>query len=204
MEISAVIFDLDGTVLVDEDVYADAFKAVLRSLGKEVGEKRPQVGGVGVERNWPILVKKYGIKTDKSWEELGVQTQREFLSRLNKVNLRKGFKQLVRDLKQKNIKIGLATSNDWWVVEKIFDKFGLESLFDCVVTMEEVANSKPSPDLFFAVADKMGVEPKKCVVFEDSQSGVEAARLAGMRVVLVGQEDDGVNMDVDKTIDDFT
>lgn len=204
MKTSAVIFDLDGTILVDEEVYADAFRAVLGTLGKQVSDERPQVGGVGVDRNWPILIERYGIKTEKNYEELGLQTQREFLSRLGDVNLRKGFRKLVDELREKDIRIGLATSNNWWVVEQIFDKFGIEDLFDSVVTIEEVTNSKPSPDLFLATADKLGVNPEECVVFEDSQSGVEAAMVAGMHIVLVGVDDDSDFGGVDRSISDFT
>ena len=60
---------------------------------------------------------------------------------------------------------------------------GLESFFQTAVTAEHVQRGKPAPDVFLQAAEKVGVDPRRCVVFEDAPSGVEAARAAGMKVV---------------------
>ena len=67
--ISAVIFDLNGTVLSDEDEYGLAFKRVLETLGAEVESDQPHVSGIGVEENWPKLLKEYGVKTKKTTKD---------------------------------------------------------------------------------------------------------------------------------------
>ena len=77
MKLSAVIFDLDGTVVADEDEYGEAFARVLKKLGVIVDSEYPHVGGIGVRENWPIFIKKYNIKTDKTIEELTLLTQKE-------------------------------------------------------------------------------------------------------------------------------
>jgi len=71
---------------------------------------------------------------------------------------------------QKNVRLGL----------RLLD---LESFFQAAVTAEHVQKGKPAPDVFLQAAEKLGIEPRRCVVFEDAPSGVEAARAAGMRVV---------------------
>ena len=66
---------------------------------------------------------------------------------------------------------------------------GITELFETIVTQDDVKNSKPSPDLFLLAAEEMGVDPTKCLVFEDSQLGIEAAKNAGMKSVLVQPDD---------------
>ena len=62
-------------------------------------------------------------------------------------------------------------------------------LFDVIVTQDDVENSKPAPDLFLLAAERMNVKPHKCLVFEDSLLGIEAAKNAGMKSVLVSPKD---------------
>lgn len=195
-KVEAVIFDLDGTVLSNEDEYGEAFAAVIRRYGGKVETDSPQVAGIGVEQNWPILIKKYGIKTDKSVGELASETQREYMKRMDSVKVREGFEDFVEGLRCSEVKIALATSNTWGVVENVLDRFGLENCFDVITTVEEVSDSKPSPDIFVETARKLGVEPEGCVVFEDAESGVNAAKAAGMRVVVVSENGEGYGADV--------
>lgn len=190
MKVSAVIFDLDGTVLANEDEYGAAFASVLRSLGAKVTSDYPHVGGIGVEENWPGLLKKYKIKTKKTTQELAKQTQREYLKQLAKVHPKDGFEVFIKDLKDSEIPIALATSNEWVMLEATFERINIEKYFDIITTGEEVAAKKPAPDLFIKAAQKLGVEPSDCLVFEDSNSGIEAALAAGMRVVAIARDED--------------
>lgn len=182
MNFTAVIFDLDGTVLDNEDEYGASFKKVLESLGAKNVPDYPHVRGIGVKENWPVLLEKYKIKTKKSSEELAHLTQEAYVKKMDSVTLKKGLEDFVHSLKEGGTKTALATSNDWWIVKEIFDKLKLAHFFDAVVTGEEVRFKKPDPDLFLAAADKLGVEPKECLVIEDAASGIEAAKKAGMKV----------------------
>ncbi|HJX59481.1 MAG TPA: HAD family phosphatase [Patescibacteria group bacterium] len=188
MKTAAVIFDLDGTVLDNEDEYGASFKAVLESLGGKDISEYPQVGGIGVKENWPILLEKYHLKSVKSIEELAHKTQEEYLSRLSSVTLKPGFEDFVASLREKEIKTALATSNGWWVVDEVFDKLRLDVYFDIVTTGEEVNFKKPDPDLFLVTADKLGLMPAECIVIEDAASGIEAARRAGMKSFAIARD----------------
>ena len=180
---SAVIFDLDGTVIADEDEYGEAFGKVLKGLGVKVSSEYPHTGGIGVKENWPLLLKKYKIKTEKSIEELTKETQDAYLATLSQVEVKPGFQDFVGELKKEGILTALATSNAWWMTETILEKLDLEKFFDCITTGEEVAFKKPDPDIFLITADKVGVEREDCVVIEDSRAGVQAAHKAGMKVI---------------------
>lgn len=189
MRLKAVIFDLNGTVLADEGEYGKAFKKVLKSLGVNTNEEYPHAGGIGVEENWPIFLKKYKIKTDKSIEELASETQRAYISELPKVALKKGFIELVEELKESGVKIALATSNTWLIVERVFENLEIEKYFDYVTTSEEVVNKKPSPEIFLITLKKLMVEAKYCLVIEDASSGVEASKKANMKVIAIARDE---------------
>ena len=189
MGTKAVIFDLDGTVLSNEDEYGAAFKKVLENLGAKNVPVYPHIGGIGVKENWPGLINKYHIKTKKSLDELASQTQKEYLKLLPKVRVKKGLEEFIKQLREGGIKTALATSNVWFIVEKVFEEIPIQWLFDSVTTGEEVTNKKPAPDLFLAAADKLDVRPEECLVIEDAQSGIAAAHQAGMRVIAIARDE---------------
>lgn len=188
-DFDAVIFDLNGTILSDEDEYGKAFNKVLAGFNIKTGKVYPHESGIGVSENWSKFKKKYDIKTDISDDELAVMTQGEYLKLLKSVKLREGFKEFVEDLRLSGIKIGLATSNTWGVAEKILGHFGIEKYFDAVTTREEVEKGKPDPEIFIKTAEKLNIEPARCIVFEDSVAGIKAARKAGMKTVGVARDD---------------
>jgi len=206
MKISAVIFDLNGTILEDEDEYGRAFNKVLKSLGVETSAEPPQIKGIGVKENWPHLIKRYGIKTNKSLEQLAHETQDAYLTEINNVTVRSGFDEFVENLKDSGIQIALATSNTWEIAEKVLNKVGLGGIFDAVTTVEEVAYGKPDPGLFTLTADKLGAEREKCLVIEDSASGISAAQLAGMKVIALSgrDEDEQILASADLIVDNFS
>lgn len=183
MTAPAVIFDLDGTVLDNEDEYGTSFKKVLESLGVKAVPDFPHVRGIGVKENWPVLIKKYDIETTKSPEVLAHLTQEEYLKQIDAVTLKPGLEDFIDLLKEKGIKTALATSNDWWIVDEIFEKLKLDKFFDIVTTGEEVLLKKPDPDLFLVTADKLGISASECLVIEDAASGIAAAHAAGMKAV---------------------
>ena len=193
----ATIFDLDGTVLDNEEVYGKAFKDVLEKLGVDVDDEFEHVGGIGVEENWPIFISKYKIKTKKSTPQLALETQDAYLKNLESVQTTEGFEDFAEDLKENGIIVTLATSNTWPIVDKTLRKLNLESIFENITTAEEVKNKKPDPDLFLVAAEKLGIPPADCLVFEDSKAGIEAAKRAGMKVVGIYRDEESLKL-IDK------
>lgn len=206
MKIAAVIFDLNGTILSDEDLYAEAFREVLTSLGATVGDSVNHTKGIGVKENWPILLEKYGVKTSKTPEVLALETQKAYLKHLDKDLVRNGFDEFVEGLKESGIQVTLATSNTWEVASEILEKQGLQDIFEIITTADEVAFNKPDPDLFIVTAEKLGVDRNLCLVIEDAASGVTAAHRAGMKVVGIAESDEDEESlnKADLIVEDFT
>ncbi|MBI2590847.1 MAG: HAD family phosphatase [Candidatus Blackburnbacteria bacterium] len=188
MNYSAVIFDLDGTILLNEEVYARAFCQVLAQHGVHLNPKErtcPHALGIGMEENWKIFAERFNLPADLSLSQLVHETQDAYHKRIGEVIVRPGFWQLQEELAEQGTLLALATSNNWWLVEDELEDLGLQKYFNTLVTREEVANPKPAPDIFWKAAEKLFVEPSECVVIEDSLAGVEAAKEAGMVVVAV-------------------
>lgn len=185
MQFSAVIFDLDGTILENGLEYEEAFGEVLKSLGVRVSGEIGLSGGIGVKKEWENLIQKYQIKTDKTSDELTALTQAAYLKKLSGVTLKDGFVDFVEGIKEAGMLVGLATSNDWGVLEKVFEMFDIQKYFDAIVTIEEVLAPKPAPDLFLRTAEKLDVPDSECVVIEDSDAGIAAAKEAGMQSIKI-------------------
>lgn len=188
MKISAVLFDLNGTVLEDEDEYGKAFNKVLKSLGLDLKTDIPHEKGIGVKENWLKFIEKYKIQTDRTPEMLVRETQENYLNEIDTVSVREDFADFVENLRDGGIQIALATSNTWEQTDKILDIVGLQEVFDIVTTGDEVVFNKPDPDIFTVTADKLGADREECLVIEDSPAGIEAARRAGMKVVGIASE----------------
>jgi beta-phosphoglucomutase len=189
MDIKAAIFDLDGTVLDNEPIYANAFSAVLQSQNVHPPTDYPHTGGIGVKQNWINFVNKYKLK-NVSIEKLAAQTQLEYLKHINEVHVREGFHDLIYDLNNNEVKTALATSNERNLTIKVLNKFAIRDLFSVVITVDDVEREKPDPESFKKAQELLGVSTNECVVFEDSQSGIKAAKLLNMKTVGIKNRDD--------------
>lgn len=81
--------------------------------------------------------------------------------------------------------LGIATSNSMELAHAALKAHKLEPLFSCVLTAKEVPNGKPAPDIYLRLAQRLGVSPKECIVFEDVPAGILAGKRAGMTTVAV-------------------
>ena len=96
-----------------------------------------------------------------------------------------GVMKLLHAIKKGNFKLALASSAPKENIDLVNSELNLESYFDYIISGREVAKSKPSPQIYLLAAQKLGAEPKDCVVIEDSPFGVKAAKAAGMRCLAV-------------------
>jgi HAD superfamily hydrolase (TIGR01509 family) len=188
MKLLAVIFDLDGTILDNEDEYGIAFKEMLSKLGQKTDSEFPHIQGIGMQENWQKLIPKYKIKTKKSIEELSKETQEIYLKMLSRITLKEGVRDFIEEIKDSGILVALATSNTWPTVEKVFDALDLEGIFEAITTGEEVKFKKPDPETFLLTAQKLGVDPENCLVIEDTEAGIKAAKAARIKVVAIARD----------------
>lgn len=184
--IKAVIFDWDGTLADTRNAVVQSFQSVLKKAGCNVNDKLiERLIGIGTKKTIIEAFKECNLRIDVlkleklAQEKITIQTE---LSNL--VNLFPGVTELLEALKGKT-KIGLATMSGRQVINKLLSEKKLEAYFEVVVSADDVENPKPDPEAFLATAKSLGVDPKECVVVEDSVFGIIAAKAANMKVIAV-------------------
>ena len=184
----AVVFDMDGVITDTEKLY--------RKFEMEEGLKRGVPEDVMIRACEGIAGgNKYSNKaTFESIVGRGIEyfEYRENMIRRfdayvkeNGVELKTGVKETLEFLKNKGIKIGLATSTIKERAVEYLMNHGIDQYFDKLIFGDMVSNGKPAPDIYLKACEKLGVEPAKAVAVEDSRNGIKSAGQAGMFPVMV-------------------
>jgi HAD superfamily hydrolase (TIGR01509 family) len=189
MKFSAIIFDLDGTIINSEKQWGMAFLEVLNKLGVKTDEDH-HVRGLSIKSNWQTILSKYKVKTDKTPEELEMLTYIEYAKLIPEIELNDGVLEFMDVLAESDLSLALATSSNWEITDKIINYFKLNGRFESITTIEEVVSPKPAPDIFLLTAEKLGIDPVDCLVIEDSLPGITAAHEAGMKVIAINSDEE--------------
>ncbi len=179
----AVIFDMDGT-LIDSTKYIWAsFNHILNQHGVHIHnhEINPYLG-LSIKDHVKVWKEKYGVDLDLN-EFIKKANSIQFDLMSNDLKPNNGLVELLEELKQNNIKMGIGTSSTIDRAEKMLKMAKIEKYFSTISATDHVVLDKPHPDIFLSVAKKLKVEPKDCVVIEDANSGIEAAKRGGMKAV---------------------
>jgi pseudouridine-5'-monophosphatase len=205
--ISAAIFDLDGLLLDTEPLYFQATTEVLARYGRTLERDvlRRHIGIPSVE-TMRLLANHYTIPVPPA--ELNADRHAILDRLLPTAAPRPGARELTDALRAAHVPIAVGTSSTADTLAlKLEPHRDWFAHFDCIVTSDDVPRGKPHPDIFLRAAELLGQPPESCVVFEDARSGVEAARAAGMAVVMVpteGVDPDGLEPDeLLSSLDDF-
>lgn len=189
--IQAALFDLDG-VLVDTAKYHYlAWKRLAQELGFFFSEKQNErLKGVSRMRSLEILLEEGNLSGEFSQEEMLDMASRknawyvEYIENLKRSELFPGARECLTYLRGRGIRtaLGSASKNSGLILERL----EITDLFDAIVDGNMVSRAKPDPEVFERGAQLLQVPYESCVVFEDSQAGLEAGRAAGMYTVAIG------------------
>ena len=175
-----VIFDMDGTLLDTQRIYIDAWNIVGNEFGiANMGRLMPDVCGMS-EHNWKAYLRNRFPTLDIEPFHTKVKA---YIAAYGEVRFKAGAEQLLDFLKEKNIKIAIASGSGRELIEHCMNKLGALDRFDVVVGGADVKNGKPAPDIFLLAAEKLGIAPEDCFVMEDSKNGLLAAHRAGIRAI---------------------
>ena len=187
------IFDLDG-VLVDTAKYHYlAWKQLAAQLGFEFTlEQNEALKGVSRMRSLEILLADGGLTgkfTDAEMEKLAAEKNEiyvRYIRELKQEELFPGVVETFRAMKAAGVKIALGSASK--NAGMILDRLQITPYFDAIIDGTKVTKAKPDPEVFLLAAQELGIAPCDCVVFEDSQAGIEAAKSADMLAVGVGTQ----------------
>lgn len=182
----AFVFDMDGTIVDNMAFHTDSWITFFERRGQAIDPDqffRATAGRQGGEiiRTW--------LGEHLSDEEVALLNhEKESVYRELYAPHRKpvnGFGELIAQAKAGGVKLAVGTAAPPANVEFTLDGLDLRRHFDAVVGAADVARGKPHPDVFLKAAELCGVQPADCFVFEDAPLGVEAARRAGMRCIVL-------------------
>ncbi|OGS20485.1 MAG: hypothetical protein A3J83_03410 [Elusimicrobia bacterium RIFOXYA2_FULL_40_6] len=200
MSLKAVIFDMDGVIIDSEPVHYLVNKEMFGQFGIKFTQKdNDRFIGVSNPAMYAEYKSKYEINL--SIEELSRLQLEKFLKKINnsfgKYRPIPGITALLAELKENNIKIGLASASDMEVIEAVLKSFRIKDYFKVIVSGIGMKRGKPAPDIFLKTAKKLRVKPADCAVIEDSKHGVQAAISAGMKCIGYKNANSG-NQDISK------
>jgi HAD superfamily hydrolase (TIGR01509 family) len=184
---AAVIFDMDGVLIDSEPIHVQIEKNLFLRLGIEVSDAvHRSYMGASNEFMYSDLRSRFKLsETIKQLIERDELYRSDYFKGLDSIALNKGIIHLINDIKAAGLKMAVATSSSAKIADILLNKCGIVSLFDAIVTTEEAGKSKPSPEVYLLAAQRLGVSPCDCIVFEDSPNGLKAAQSAGMFCVVI-------------------
>ena len=187
MNIKAVLFDMDGLMVDTESLATEAFIHSAKKQGYDMTkEETLMVLGFTTKSIYEFW-ENYFKNSDVSGKQLVDDHYKYIENVLFTTGPKKMpyIEELLKYLKENNYKVAVASSSNMNHIINNMEKTGLKKYRDEFASGAEVKNGKPAPDVFLLAAERLGVEPKKCLVLEDSKAGVIAGSSAGAKVIMV-------------------
>ena len=179
----AVIFDLDGVLVITEALKAQAHEEAVQFFGGRVERSfYGLVMGGSHESVRAAFMEKAGLDVEP--EDYSERYGRIYERLLDSdLAVSPGVSELLEELQQRGYRLAVVTSSQQWMVGLIFAKTNISRFFGVVITAGDVARHKPAPDPYLAALDRLGTAADSALVFEDSEAGVAAAAAAGIAVI---------------------
>jgi beta-phosphoglucomutase len=186
------LFDLDGVIVDTAKFHFLAWNRLASELGFTFTEyHNERLKGVSRVHSLEILLEIGRISLSEEKKHLLAELKNkwyvEYISNMNQSEILPGAKEYLIQLRNNGIKIALGSASK--NAPMILGNLKITELFDAIVDGNITSKAKPDPEVFLLGAEKLGLAPEDCIVFEDAAAGVEAGKHAGMRVVGIGSAD---------------
>jgi HAD superfamily hydrolase (TIGR01509 family) len=184
--IEAAIFDMDGLLIDSEPLWTQSEIEVFATVGIELDEERcRETVGLGLDE-----VVEFRFERQPWTEPDQAQVAERIHARVlelivNQGQALPGARTALAFVREKNCRVGLATASDVSLIEAVLQRLKLNDAFDHLQSADSLAHSKPHPQVYLETARRLGVAPQHCVAFEDSVTGLIAAKAASMWAVAI-------------------
>ena len=184
MDVKAVIFDLDGTLIDNNEYHLQSWIQYLKNQDREISEEeyKARVNG---RTNKDVIEYIYRRKMDDE-EALVYAHEKEAIYReLYKQHIRPvaGLMDLLKEIKDLGIPMAIATSGIQVNIDFMFTHIPMREYFTVIVNSSHIKKGKPDPEIYIKTAELLKVDPASCLVFEDAVVGINSAKAAGMKVI---------------------
>lgn len=184
-DIKGVIFDLDGTLVDSMWIWKQIDIEYLSARNIEMPEDlQSKIEGMSFYETAVYFKETYKIPDSlevimDNWNAMAMEKYRTV------IRVKEGVKEFLQLLKDKGIVMGIATSNSRILTEAVLENQGILEYFGAIVTGSEIIKGKPEPDVYLTAANKLDIDPKTCLVFEDLPFGIMAGKRAGMKTCAI-------------------
>lgn len=180
----AVIFDMNGVIIDDERIHQESWRVYCNKHGFHItdDEFKHKVFG-RTEKDTFVYLYDRAITPDEleNFSNERVDTAIEIFK--SQIKMTDGLQYLLDELSENNIPMAVATSARRRYFNFIMDELHIRNYFKVVLTAEDITKGKPDPEIYIETAEELRIDPKDCIVFEDTLSGIKSAKTAGMKVV---------------------
>lgn len=191
----AAIFDFDGTIADTAWIWEEVDRTFLGARGIPYTQEYARMLSVlGFASGAQYTIETYGLKNETPEEICAEWTRLSHALYHTRVELRPGAEAYIRALRARGVPTALATANEPELISSM-RLVDVDGLFDVCVHGRDVGTTKDQPDIYLEAARQMGVEPARCIVFEDIEPGIRAAREAGFVTCAVNSGDSAQLLD---------
>ena len=199
VKIKGLIFDLDGVLVFTDKFHYQAWKTMADELGVYFDETiNHRLSGVSRMDSLEIILERYegpdlSLREKEKLAEKKNEIYRTLLESMTPDDVTKEVRDTLTKLREKGYKlaIGSSSKNAKFILEKV----ELKDAFDAISDGNNITKSKPDPEVFLKAAEYLGLPPKACMVVEDAEAGIEAAKKGGMYAAGIGEAAKSINAD---------
>jgi beta-phosphoglucomutase len=200
-----VIFDLDGVIVDTAKFHYLAWRKLANGLGFDITEaQNEELKGVSRIKSLEKILGwgQVSLTEDEFMEQMALKNDNylSYITTMTPEDILPGVSRIIEFLLENEVPIALGSASK--NARVILEKTDLYQKFDAVVDGNDVSKAKPNPEVFLVAAEKLKVAPQDCIVFEDAKAGIEAANIANMKSIGIG--DENVLGEADYVFKDFT
>jgi HAD superfamily hydrolase (TIGR01509 family) len=179
----AFVFDRDGVIVDSEYANIESMRYALKRIGITMDDIDADliIGKHPADYIGP-LSEKYGFTPDEHFDSIHYDKYRQLLA---EVPLIEDTIDFIKQLHEKGIPLALCTSSSSEFTQYVLDRASISNCFKAIVTFEDYEHRKPHPDPYLTAAKKLGIGPEECIAVEDSVSGLQSAKSAGMKCIIL-------------------
>lgn len=194
--IKAVIFDMDGVLIEAKDWHYEALNKALRLFGYEISryDHLTTYDGLPTRRKLEMLTVEHGLPSEL--HSFINEMKQSYTMEIVHTQCKPTFahEYALATLKSNGYKLGLASNSIRSTIEIMMQKARLNHYLDSMLSNEDVSKGKPDPEIYIKAISSLGVAPDECLIVEDNENGIKAAKASGAHVLIV-REIDEVNID---------